>query len=205
MEESMLHCFPAFLSAREIVQHGSKQDVEIELRIASVISREDLMLINEALVNFDSATEWINISDSHGGSFRKSVINGQAVYIEKKLIAKQNFETGTDIALCITAKTEKPCDPALLGTMHFDMKRRKLRRSITYSNLRFDLTVVWTVHGDSAPLPPHYEVEVELLPVANEPFNPTVLAGQLLDAGYQLLNILQPSNTKGMSCIKAVY
>lgn len=193
-ELSLLHCFPAFLAARKVVQHGAQRDVEIELRFGtggqhSTVTREEFLLIAKALEGADHTTDWVNSKDSFGKTFRKSVTADQTTYIEKTTIEKQSFTTGSPFVLTITAKLERACDPMLLGGMCFETERRKLRKSFTFKNLRFDLTIVW-VTCDGKVMPPQYEVEVELLQQGG--FSATKLAGQLLDTGIQLVNILQP-------------
>lgn len=203
---SLLHCFPALLAAKEVVKHGSQRDVEVEMRFGSggqhsTVTREEFKSIMEALEGADHETDWIPSTDSFGKTFRKSVVGDQTTYIEKTTLDKRSFATGSPFFLTITAKRERPCDPMLLSGMFFESQRSKRRKSFTFKNLRFDLTIVWP-KSEGKVLPTQYEVEVELLPQVAVGFSATVLAGQLLDTGLQLVNFLQPNTN--VSSIAAI-
>jgi len=196
-EDSVLNCFPAFLKAREIVEHYSTPNMEIELRIASKLTRDDFERIANSFIKPNSETkDWVSTQDSHAKAFRKTTIDNKQVIIEKKLVAKQLFTTKSGVSLSISAKTEIQCAPSLLYGMHFDMTRKKLRKSFVYENLRFDLSLVWIDNADL----PEFEVEVELLPVdaassllAADTLT-SMLTAQLLDAGMQIVKMLDASS-----------
>jgi hypothetical protein len=218
-ETSLLHCFGAFLEARGVTQHAEERDVEVELRIggaptslsafASTLTREEYKQVMASLDGADSTTDWVNIKDSYGKGIRKSVINGQVSFIEKQTLAKEVFHTGTNLILTLTAKREKPCHSNLPRGMLFDLERKKKRKSFTFQNLRFDLSIVWTRSGDAQWGQPEYEVEVEHVLLKDGSSGgaaarskcPSYLAGQLLDAGLQLVNILRQDCVRGASTL----
>lgn len=217
-ETSLLHCFGVFLEARGVTQYAQERDVEVELRIgsapgassgpflpsSSTVTREEYKQVMASLDGADSITDWVSIKDSYGKGIRKSVTNGQVSFIEKQTLAKEVFYTGTNLVLTLTAKREKPCHSHLPRGMLFDLERKKKRRSFTFQNLRFDLSIVWTRSGDAEWSQPEYEIEVEHVreaPGGQKGDCPTYLAGQLLDAGLQLVNILRQDVVRGASTL----